>query len=695
MRVRHALLGAFSALALTAVAACGGANPSTNYPAPINVGAAPSVPPGGATITMPSASGLATGTVSVSGSGSVTATQSTSPSSSTPVLSIAQRASAQRMQSGAAPSAVAYVTLTATAASTVTQVQVSVAPVPAVSGGSYYLALWNGSQWIPVGSPATVSNGVIKVNSSTLNPTVSLAAGSSLYLAVYTGSVLPTPSPAPGAPVPSLTALAIAQGQQATITVTSTTGGAITAASSNTSVATVSPGSQTLSNDTASFTIAAPVTNTTATTATITFADAQGRTSEVSVTVEPPTISTGDVVPVLVSASSGTSITVTSQNLAVAGVSSSATGTPSASVSVTAANGTATFYLIGVAGGYTTVALTDHSGDLGSMNVTVSAITNGSFTASNSMNGWSPCSYAWAAKTAPTNPASPIPSTPEPAQTGAPGSTPVPLASISPLVSVTAPPANDNPGWSNYTSSSVTPNTGSVTFMQNGTSETVTTPGGAPSTLGSNVMLLGSIAASPNPYPKGEFGVCQTFTVPTPPPSPSQSGPYLSFYVLEGGSEYSFKYADNEAAIFGSYSSNVASSLDEYLFTEENCYLHPSSAAPAGIWGGTGVNTDSGCWPSTYGGDTGTAGNPYYNWLLGGFWQQRGPYDLSSYAGKTVTLFLGNYSYYHDSASYYAQFMYVGNVQTTFSSAFPSTAPLARGRSISIDLQPKAKTALP
>lgn len=701
IQMRNVLLGAFGALALAAVAACGGANPSASYPAVKNLGSASALTTSGVSITIPAESGLAVGTAKVAGSGSVSVTQSTSAASGVPVLSAKTRAKSVRVDD-TANTPVAYVTVTAESSASLSQVQLAVAPTSSVPSGTYYVAFWNGTQWVTVGSPATVTNGVISVNTGALNPPVTLASGSSYYLAIYAGQIFTTPTPPPPSPAPSPSAVTLFLGASAQIQVASGEGITIKASSSNSSLVAVTPASaQTaLTNGSyvATFTVTASATQTG--TATITFTDPLGHTGTTKVTVSnapvtpspnpgAPAIGLGDAAVATVHAKPGVSISITTGSSSVATVAAGASGTPppsptqpsagsfGASASVTTdGSGNAYFWVEGVAGGYTTISLNDATDSLtGTMDVTVSAISNGTFT--NGTTGWTPCSYAYTAKSAPVNPASPVPNTPEPAQTAA-AETPVPLASLSPLVNVTAPPANDNPGWSDYTSTSVTPNTGSVTFMQNGTSETVVTPGSAPSVLGSDVMLIGSIEADTNPYPKGNFGVCQTIAIPTAPPS--ESGPYLSMYVLEGGSEYSFKYADNEAALFGSYSSNVASSLDEYLFTEENCYLHPTTASPAGIWAGSGVNATSGCWPQTYGGDS----SNYYNWLMGGFWQERGPYDLSAYAGTTVTLFLGNWSYYHDSSSYYAQFMYVGNVETTFSSTFPTSAPLNKKRGFSV-----------
>jgi predicted small lipoprotein YifL len=699
--VRNYFLGLLIAMTALAIAACGGQGaPGTPYPAVNTTGAtlSTSAPQ---TVTMPAATGLAVGTAKLSGSGTVSVSQSVSNPSGVPVLAIGKpktSATATPAPSGNTP--IAYITLTAQTAATLTQVTFSVSPTSTPPSGTYYLAFWNGAQWVTIGSPAQFSGGVVTVSSGTISPAVSLAAGASYYFAIYTGQIFVTPTPPPPPPVASPSSLSLSVGQTGPITVTSGAQITITAASSNTAVATVTPQSaSTGTGTTATFTVKGVSVGS----ATITFTDPLGHTGTTTVDVNnnsptpspsPPgtnTIGLGDAAPLGISADPNTQITITTSSYTIAAL---ATGSPgpvpspvgaapttfasTSSVTMTTdSSGAAYFWVQGASGGYATISLSDIHGNTSTIGLTISPITNGTF--ANGSTNWAPCSYAHSAGASPVNAASPYPNTPEPVQTGSPtAETPVPLGSLSPLVSVTGPPANDNPGWSDYTNTGLTPNTGSVTFSQNGNSETVTTPGGAPSVLGSHVILLGSIEGDIEAYPLGTFGVCQTFTVPTPVPNVSGQGdPQLSLYVLEGGTEYTFKEADQEATLFASYSSNVASTLDEYLFAEQDCYVHPTTATPPGVWGGASITGGgAGCWPAAYGGDP----SGYENWLEGGFWSPRGPYDISAYAGQTVTLFLGNWSYFHETHSYNAQFMYVGNVQVTFSSAFPTTAPYLKGR---------------
>ena len=238
-----------------------------------------------------------------------------------------------------------------------------------------------------------------------------------------------------------------------------------------------------------------------------------------------------------------------------------------------------------------------------------------------------------------------------------------------------------------------------MTFSQsNGvstTSQTVTT-GAPPAVLGSDVALVGSVGGSPEPsppaWPAGSVGICQTFSLPS-------TTPYLSFYVLEGGTEYTFKEADQEAAIFsGSLSSNEISGTPTYLFAEQNCYIDPNNGLSP-PWAASITSSGSaGCWPASYGGDW----DGYENWLQGGFWKQMGPYDLTaspfSLTAGTYTLFVGNWYYEsYGGKEYEAQFLYLGDVQLGASSTFPTVAPMGRGgktKSITVKLSKRgANTA--
>ncbi|MGB6062183.1 MAG: hypothetical protein WBG27_10800, partial [Candidatus Aquilonibacter sp.] len=702
--MRKYILGAFIALSVMAIAACGGGGGNNNaiitYPTPSNVSEA-TLTASGATISLPSATGLAVGTVKVSGSGEVSASQSTTVPTGVAALQTVVRtgpakiASTSRTAASATNSAVAYVTVTAGAATSVSQILLTVSPTGSIPSGTYYLAFWNGSQWVTIGTPATISGSVITVNSGSLSPAASLSSGSSYYLAVYTGQIFTTPTPEPAKPVAAPSAVTLSESTQTTICVTTNPGLTITASGYDATLVTVSPSP----SATAAATVVTPCTAAgqalfvvTANaskvgTTTITFTDPINQSTQVPIVVNDTyntpapnpsaaTIGLSSIAAVALQANANEQVTISSgSSSATLNTSNSASGATSSITLTTNSTGAGTFYVVGAAPGYATISLADTHSNVGSLQVNVSAVTNGNL--ANGSTAWTPCSYVRpAALAAPVNAASPAPNTPEPAQatpTPAGGATPIPASSASALVAVAAPPNNDNPGWSGYSSSGVTDGGGSVTYNQsNGTSTittTITTGTGVapPTVVGSSVLLLGSIGNAA--YPNMPFGACQSLAVPTPPPGMS-GGPYLSFYVLEGGGEYTFKYADQEAAIFPTplpspigIQAAAPVGTPSYLFAEQNCYVHPSDAgSPTGIWGASITSSGvKGCWPSTYGGDP----SSYNNWLQGGFWKPMGPYDLSSYAGQTITLFLGNWSDFSEAShTYELQFMYVGDIQT-------------------------------
>lgn len=649
--LRKPLGGLVAVLILAAAAAC--STGQTNV-APLTAGASNAVSTIGNAPYQTNAVNGMTSYVAVSGTGSVTASASATAPTGTVALSAATRALIAHQADSTGNTPLLYYTLTATATTTITAVSYVNITMPSAPTGSTYLAYWTGTQWetvnLPTPKPGTYANGTLGIPGGALNGKtgVALNAGQSLYLAAYVGSLVtpvPSPTPQPSAPVASPSALALSIGQQGTVSVTSGIEITITAQSSNTSVATVTASASTGTGTSASFTVKAVAAGT----ATITFTDPLNRTTTSTMTVSaappspdasPAVIGLGDIASVNLSAKPSTLVTITSNSPSTAKVSTSSSGAGAGnSVQVTTdGNGAATFYVVAEAGGATTITMVDALNDTGTMNVTVSAITNGTF--ASGVTGWTACSFAHTAFNAPVNPSTPTPNTPVPAQTTAPTAS---VASVASLIGATSPPANDSPNAPGAT---------------------------APPVLGTSVALVGSIdSQTPAPggstnqgaFPKGEFGMCQVITVPA-------SAAYLSFWVWEGGSNYSFATSDQEADILDSTGTTIQSTL----FAEQNCYIHPSSGwAP-------GAATSSGCWPATYGGDT----SNYQDWIGGGYWQPRGPYNLSSYAGTQVTLYIGNWSYYTDSASKYAAFLYVGTVQMTGSSTFPTTAPARANRSL-------------
>jgi hypothetical protein len=241
-------------------------------------------------------------------------------------------------------------------------------------------------------------------------------------------------------------------------------------------------------------------------------------------------------------------------------------------------------------------------------------IQNGNFATGSLSPGWHACTFAHSAYAAPVNPS------PTPETTSAQASSTAAIAAslLAPLASVTSPPGQLNPNVS------------------------VAAP-----SLGKYVALAGS----PSSQTTGVAGICQSFVVPS-------NDKYLSFWAWEGGSEYDFSYADQEADILDS----KGSTIQQTLFAEENCFWDP------GVVGLTGY-PDSGCIPAQDGGTS-----SYKDWLNGGYWVQRGPYDLTAYAGQTVTLFIGAWDNdTHAGPTTYGNEIFVGNVQLTSSDAFPSS----------------------
>jgi hypothetical protein len=203
---------------------------------------------------------------------------------------------------------------------------------------------------------------------------------------------------------------------------------------------------------------------------------------------------------------------------------------------------------------------------------------------------------------------------------------------VSALASVTSPPNNVNPN----------------------------NPGDTPASVGSHVALTGSA----NSETAGTAGICQTFTV-------NSVNKYLSFWAWEGGTEYKYSYGDQEADILDS----TGTTLQQTLFAETNCFFDARSGGLAAFPQGNG-STTQGCTPNqtTYGCCAGTS--TYVDWQ-GGYWVQRGPYDLTSYVGQTVTLFIGVWDESTSAGpSNYFNLMFIGNVQLTSTNAFPSIVRL-------------------
>ena len=179
------------------VAACSGAGTTVVDPLPHGTAISSS----GVAVTGTGVAGI-TSTVTVTGSGNVNAGESSTPPNSLPVLSSVLRAGAGtqslKPEATSPNTALVYLTLTASSASTITGMTGSsftfaTAPTPSV-----FLALYNGTTWQNVGTTAgTISGNTVTFGAATFPAPVTLAAGASIYLAVYMGGLLPTPTPSP------------------------------------------------------------------------------------------------------------------------------------------------------------------------------------------------------------------------------------------------------------------------------------------------------------------------------------------------------------------------------------------------------------------------------------------------------------------------------------------------------------------
>ncbi len=147
---------------------------------------------------------------------------------------------------------------------------------------------------------------------------------------------------------------------------------------------------------------------------------------------------------------------------------------------------------------------------------------------------------------------------------------------------------------------------------------------------------------------KGLVGICQDIAVP------STGTTAISAWVWEGGNTSAFPGTDSEMDIFsgatwvtgstslsGAVYSGMQTTADPTatLFAETNCYN------PQNTKGGT----------ATFG--SCAIGGPNN---VGGVWQRKGPYDLSAYAGTTVTVLIGQWSG-SNSTGYY-DFMFTDDV---------------------------------
>jgi hypothetical protein len=195
-------LSVFTVVLAIGVASCSGP-PGTTVQDPLPHGTG--LTTSGTAVTGTGVSGI-TSTVTIAGSGNVNAAESSTSPNSLPVIQSSARASGTTAQSvkpaATTPNtALVYLTLTASATASISGFPASSFTFANAPIGSVYLAYYNGSAWVTIGSAGTVSGSTVTFGAVTFSPTIPLAAGASMYIAVYSGSVIvaPTPSPSPTA----------------------------------------------------------------------------------------------------------------------------------------------------------------------------------------------------------------------------------------------------------------------------------------------------------------------------------------------------------------------------------------------------------------------------------------------------------------------------------------------------------------
>ena len=208
------------------------------------------------------------------------------------------------------------------------------------------------------------------------------------------------------------------------------------------------------------------------------------------------------------------------------------------------------------------------------------------------------------------------------------------------------------------TAPTTAPNANDATVQQS-----VQMTGGADQPVhgGGNAALVGmGLGMTTANTGKGALGICQNVVVPA-------SG-QLSLWVLEGGNKAYYDGQDQEAEIFlasaglNSSTNTTASLPDLQLFSENNC------------WNGLNLQGGSGPNGATKPCAIDHSGVP--DLANGNVWREKGPYDLSTYAGQTVTVFLGIWN--SSSSGTYYNYAYYDDVQLTGAAGpTPSPAPTA------------------
>jgi hypothetical protein len=168
-----------------------------------------------------------------------------------------------------------------------------------------------------------------------------------------------------------------------------------------------------------------------------------------------------------------------------------------------------------------------------------------------------------------------------------------------------------------------------------------TTPSGGPFAGNYSALVGYSYLVSGGVYRQvGASGICQNVTIPA-------GDPHLTLEVYEGGNNANYDRSDQEGAIFATSAGLTASTNStttlpvQTLFAENNCYNNLAMH-----------NTTSDETPCNPGGVLAN----------GEQWYQKGPYDLSAYAGQTVTLFLGTWNNTGGTGTAYFNYAYFDNV---------------------------------
>jgi hypothetical protein len=202
-------LAAFTAVLAIGIASCSGPA-QTNVVDPLPHG--PTLTPAGVVLSPSGVSGI-TSSITVAGSaGNLTASESSTPPGTLPVIASEARAAGKTTQAvkpaAAVPNtALVYINLTALSSASITGIPASTFTFATAPSGSVFLAYYTGTAWATIGTAGTISGNTVTFGAATFSAPITVLAGASLSLAVYTGSVIVAPTPAP---TPSPTASATA-----------------------------------------------------------------------------------------------------------------------------------------------------------------------------------------------------------------------------------------------------------------------------------------------------------------------------------------------------------------------------------------------------------------------------------------------------------------------------------------------------